>query len=78
MVTLTEAILNGKFLFFCAVLFIIAKHSILDVCGNFRWIQREVSFLIYHILSFKRPGRLYIFFDFGVGVYWRVAFIQKT
>ena len=25
------------------------------------------------ILSFKRPGRLYIFFDFGVGVYWRGA-----
>ena len=27
----------------------------------------------YRILSFKRPGRLYIFFDFGVGVYWRGA-----
>ena len=24
----------------------------------------------YRIISFKRPGRLYIFFDFGVGVYW--------
>ena len=24
----------------------------------------------YHILSFKRCARLYIFFDFGVGVYW--------
>ena len=32
----------------------------------------------YRILSFKRPGRLYIIFDFGVGVYWRGAFIQKT
>ena len=27
----------------------------------------------YRIISFKRPGRLYIFFDFGVGVYWRGA-----
>ena len=25
------------------------------------------------VFSFKRPGRLYIFFDFGVGVYWREA-----
>ena len=32
----------------------------------------------YRILSFKRPGRLYIFFDFGMGVYWRGAFIQKA
>ena len=30
-------------------------------------------FVDYHILSFKRPGHLYIFFDFGVGVYWRGA-----
>ena len=27
----------------------------------------------YRILSFKRPGRLYIIFDFEVGVYWRGA-----
>ena len=27
----------------------------------------------YRILSFKRLGRLYIFFDFGVGVCWRGA-----
>ena len=32
----------------------------------------------YRILSFKCPGRLYFFFDFGVGIYWRGVFIQKT
>ena len=31
------------------------------------------AFLSYRILSFKRPERLYIFFDFGVGVYSRGA-----
>ena len=25
----------------------------------------------YQILSFKRPGHFYIFFDFGEGVFWR-------
>ena len=33
--------------------------------------MKNVLSALYRILSFKRPGRLHIFFDFGVGVYWR-------
>ena len=32
-----------------------------------------VLLFLYRILSLKRPGRLYIFFYFGVGVYWSGA-----
>ena len=38
----------------------------------------EFEFLQYRILSLKRPGSLHIFFYFGVGIYWRGAFIQKN
>ena len=33
--------------------------------------ERRIILYTYRILSFKRPRHLYIFFDFGVGVYWR-------
>ena len=42
------------------------------------WLTINNGELGYCILSFKHPGGLYIFFDFGVGVYWRGGFIQKT
>ena len=43
------------------------RHFLL-IEANRRWRWNNLE---YRILSFKRPGRLYIFFDFGVGVYWR-------
>ena len=30
---------------------------------------KSILYFVYRILSFKRAGRLYIFFDFGVGLY---------
>ena len=49
---------------------IIIKMIISDDNNDNHNIVRHLE-LTYRILSFKRPGRLYIFFDFGVGVYWR-------